>query len=232
MQFALRYPSLYSIHESKKDSPDVFHAVDWLFIPNKKAKKNVITIFDLTARLFPNLHDELSILKEKEKQKELKYFDTFICISESTRNDLIHYYSIPKDRTLVSYPCVHPIYETESYLPEIEIRKKYAIPEDSPYFLSVSTIEPRKNLKRVLEAFALFTEKHAKEKTYLVLVGAWAWKNEIFKKFLESYSYRDRLIFTGYASLSDLPSLYHYATCFLYLSLRGFRSSGIRSYAL
>lgn len=198
---------------------DVYHSVDWYFRKYEKARKNILTIFDLTTELFPHFHDRINIDKDKIKREKINSFDSIISISENTKKDLIHIWKVdPKKITSIPLSA-NSLFDSYTYIPKKEIFDKYDIPEDSNYFLTVSTIEPRKNFKTVLECFQLFKDKYPKEKVFLLATGLWGWKNKELKDYLRNYKYIDSIKFTGYVELSDLPSIYHYSSAFMYLSL-------------
>lgn len=217
--FSNSMPGLNSAIQQSTRNCDVFHSVDWFMYPSRTAKVNAITYFDLTPMLFPEFHEDLNIAKEKCKLNALAKYDFAFCISESTRNDLLKYSDISPDRVIVNYIDTDDIYNLAAYKSRDEITAKYGIPDGFKYLLAVSTIEPRKNFKKVLEAFSAFRGKNPGEPYVLVCSGLWGWKNDELKDYLAKCGCGDRVIFTGFADNTDLPSLYHHADCFLYLSL-------------
>ncbi|AVA25734.1 glycosyltransferase family 1 protein [Rhizobium sp. NXC24] len=198
---------------------DIYHCIDWFFEPPRSTKLNVITWFDLTTTLFPQFHEELNITKERMKMKRLANFDHVFCISAATRNDLLKHADIDPDKVTVNYIDTDPIFDRYVFFERQALLAKYGIPKDHRYLLSVSTIEPRKNFRQVLDAFGAFVRANPKEPYVLVCTGMWGWKNDDLKNYLAECGFADRVIFTGFADLTDLPSLYHHADCFLYLSL-------------
>lgn len=201
------------------DACDVYHATDLYFHPSRKAAKNIITVYDLTAELFPEYHEPLNILKERLKGQNLASFDHVIAISESTRRDIIEHLNIPEKQVTV-LPCgVDSVYERHDFLNRSDLCERINIPDDRRYILSVSTIEPRKNIIGVLESFRVFCTRNPSIKdVVLVLCGPMGWANQSLAAYLESYPFADRVIFPGYVSLDIMPSLYYHAEAFMYLS--------------
>ena len=197
---------------------DVFHCIDWFMYPSRAAKINAMTYFDLTTTLFPQFHEEMNIEKEKFRLKMLNRYDVVFTISQSTRNDLLKHSTIDPKKVVVNYIDTDEIYNNCIYKSRAEIASKYRIPEGYRYLLSVSTIEPRKNFQKVLEAFSTFLNKNPGERYVLLCTGLWGWKNDELNEYLRKCDFSDRVIFTGFADNADLPSLYHHADCFLYLS--------------
>ena len=89
---------------------------------------------------------------------------------------------------------------------------------DSPYILSVCTIEPRKNLTRLLHAYEQIRDRR-KERFQLIFVGGFGWRYEEFLQRLESSKYRCDIVMTGYVADWELAVLYRNATVFAYPSL-------------
>ncbi|PHI20301.1 hypothetical protein CEQ90_08940 [Lewinellaceae bacterium SD302] len=87
-----------------------------------------------------------------------------------------------------------------------------------PYFLYVGTIEPRKNLLQLLEAYQQFREGGV-AKTLLVLVGQIGWKSKAFDEALSAHPFREDIILTGYIKKEFLPQAYYHALSLIYPSV-------------
>lgn len=100
------------------------------------------------------------------------------------------------------------------------IREKYKIPKEKKYFLSLCSIEPRKNLLRSLESFFRLLEKKGYEDLVFVLAGSfWPGMWEMIEQIPGFVTHKDRLIITGYVDEADLATVYSGATIFVYTSL-------------
>jgi len=98
------------------------------------------------------------------------------------------------------------------------VRQTYRITSD--YILSVGSIQPRKNLVRLVRAYSLLRNKVGADKLpKLVFVGKRAWLYDETLRALEDASLGDSVVLTGYVPESDLPALYSGATCFVYPSI-------------
>src|SRR6185503_10112276 len=98
------------------------------------------------------------------------------------------------------------------------VRHTYGI--DGPYILSVGSIQPRKNLARLVNAYALLRGKYSQsELPKLVLVGKCAWLYDETLRALEQTGVSESVILTGYVPERDLPALYSGALCFVYPSI-------------
>jgi glycosyltransferase involved in cell wall biosynthesis len=182
-------------------------------------KKNIITYFDVTTKLFPQYHEITTIKKESRKARALRRFDHVVAISESTKRDLHEQYGVPEEKITVSYLGVDAVYDKPIIVGRDDLSAKYKFPADRRYVLSVGTIEPRKNIMGILQSFRIFCDHNkGDDDIMLILSGPMGWKNDTLTKFLNEFPYRDRVIITGYVDLADMPSLYRHAQCLMYLS--------------
>jgi glycosyltransferase involved in cell wall biosynthesis len=216
--FVTQVPGLDVAIQESSENCDVYHSIDTFIYPSRITKVNAVTCFDLTATLFPQFHERVNIDKERRKLKMLPQYDFVFCISESTRNDLLAHSNISPEKVIVNYIDTDAIYNRSTYQARAEITKKFGVPGGHRYLLSVSTIEPRKNVKNVIAAFSAFLRKNPGAPYVLVCTGMWGWKNDELKQYLATCGLAERVIFTGFIEHADLPSLYHHADCFLYLS--------------
>ena len=98
--------------------------------------------------------------------------------------------------------------------------QKYDIPSNQPYFLSISTLEPRKNIDTIIKSFSELVLQEKIQDVNLVLVGTKGWDfDKIFEIIAVSPQIKNRIIFTGYVPDEDLAALYSGALCFVYMSL-------------
>ena len=87
-----------------------------------------------------------------------------------------------------------------------------------PYFLSVCTQEPRKNLVGVINAYELLRKQNPAFDPALVLVGKKGWKNEELEKALNESNFKDSIFITGYIDDNTLANAYREAIAFIYPS--------------
>lgn len=182
------------------------------------SSKTIITIPDMAHYYYPQYtwpgHD--SDLKEHLKDHAHKA-DLVLCISENTKKDVINILGIPENKVWVTYMGVSEefrLYQDKDVIDDLRIR--FSLPER--FILFVGTVEPRKNLNRLIEAYHILYSKN-KIKYPLVIVGGKGWKNEPLYQRVKELKIEDKLIFTGYVSDSDLPLFYNAATVFVYPSL-------------
>lgn len=174
--------------------------------------KKVTFIHDLTPILFPKFHSKSSNLVHRMLLPGiLKRADLVLCNSNCTKKDVNEFEQTTKGKTHVCYLGVNEIFKP-TY--DKEVLKKYKI--ESPYFLSVATLEPRKNLETLIEAFNAYKETEAEEK--LVLVGKKGWGTSPLIDKINNSPYKKDILITSYVDFKDLPAIYSQAKSFVYPS--------------
>ena len=179
----------------------------------------VATIHDLSFEHLPETFNRRSRAQLRlTVRRTARKAAQILTLSEFSRRDIVDTYRIAPDRVSVT-PAAAPSHfkpiEDETELRKI--REIYGIERD--YILSVSSIQPRKNLIRLIEAYSCLRGLRPEGKLpQLVLVGKRGWlDNETFRA-AQRHSANNDITFTGYVVEKDLPALYSGATCFVYPS--------------
>lgn len=192
---------------------DVFHASDWVMPRSIKAKL-VTTIHDLTTLKFPQFHHRKVVAAHQVRYDRIKRLNPWIIAdSVATSKDISRYLMIDPERIDVAYLGVSPAMmafatkdrATKSLLVD-EVKQKHDLDQ---YLLFVGTSEPRKNLKRVIEAYRKIRPSF--QKTQLVIVGKYGWGNR--------YLDEDGVRILGYLDQKEIPAIYSGAQVFVYPSL-------------
>jgi glycosyltransferase involved in cell wall biosynthesis len=141
-----------------------------------------------------------------------------ITVSDYSRRDIVETYRVAEER-ISTVPLAAPAHfapvEDERELRSV--RERYDIKDE--YILAVGSIQPRKNLVRLIAAYADLRRARPQAKLpQLVLVGKKAWLYGETLRAVEQYGVGDLTIFTGYVSDADLQALYTGALCFVYPS--------------
>jgi len=169
------------------------------------ARRRVVTVHDLTYKRFPELLQKETLINlEHHMQRELAHADAAICVSESTRQDLLAFYDIDPSRAITILSGLS-ISDTRHPTPDI-------LPKN--YILFVSTIEPRKNLEVLLDAFARLRARGAYDGA-LVVVGRVGWKSESITPRLRA----PRIHHLDYVPPPQLASIYRNAELFVFPSI-------------
>ncbi len=184
---------------------DVFHLSNQVRNPPRNVRLTA-TIHDLTCWLMPNLHTEANVRADLSfADKVLKRARRLIAVSENTRQDAIRLLGIDPDRIEVIY----------SGVPDEYFAAKPA-PAKKPYVLFVGTIEPRKNIDTLLDAWHLL-DPTLRSVFDLVLVGDTGWASE--RTVARLAANVEGVVHRGYVEESQLPGLTAGATAFVYPSL-------------
>lgn len=185
---------------------DLFFAANY-FLPRSLsavATTRVSTVHDLTWRRYPGLLQQETLANlEREMLRELTRANAVICVSEATRRDLLELYPIEPRKAhaiLSGPPPSRPAADLRLELP-------------ASYILFVSTIEPRKNLEVLIDAFERLKDRGWKG--HLVIAGRTGWKSEPTLRRLETSRWRDAIRRLDYVDRDQLPWLYRRADVFV-----------------
>ncbi|TMD40072.1 MAG: glycosyltransferase family 4 protein [Chloroflexi bacterium] len=175
----------------------------------------VITVHDLSYLASPELHSPRTrVLLRLLVGASVRRAAAVIAISEWTRRDLIHYYRLPPERvTTIHLAPSSTFHAVEGLRPD---RLPPGVRE--PFILAVGTLEPRKNLRRLVEAFAVLVRQNAFDGT-LVLSGKPGFHAAELRSAVEACGLSGRVAFTGYVTDQVLNVLYNRAQALVYPSL-------------
>jgi glycosyltransferase involved in cell wall biosynthesis len=198
--------------ETKK--PNVFFSPSH-YAPRFSPIPTAISIMDLSYIHFPELftkHDLYQLVNwTKYSAKNAKKIFT---ISNFSRDDIIKTYGKEPKDVVTTYLGIKQILGSkQKALSMEELKKKFGI--DGNYILFVGTLQPRKNIAKLIEAFAEIKNKKIK----LVVVGKKGWLWEEIMQAPEKYGVKERVKFLDFVGDEDLPSLYKNASCFVLPSL-------------
>ena len=185
-------------------------------IPFFHFKKSVITVHDLAVYKHPEWFPagqffNIRILIPWSIAKAKK----IIAVSQNTKDDLIKLFNVRKDKIEV----IHEGVEDYSNLPVEEGKIGDKIKIKDPYFVFIGTLEPRKNLGRLIEAFAEFLKISQNQNFKLVLAGKKGWKFEPIFATIEKLGLKDKVIYLGYIGLEEKINLLKNAVALTYPSL-------------
>ena len=209
---------------------DVYHS-PFLPIPGSvRAQRRphcFATIYDLIPLTNPQWFDENLVGLLRKVVASLKPEDYVMCISHATRRSLLeHAPQLAPERAIVTHLAAGDWCRPELDGAKIgAVRARFGLERDTPYFLSVCTLEPRKNMGALIQAFArLRRAREIGPEFRLVLVGGVGWKTDKIASALEDVpDCREAIVLTGFVPDEELPSLYSGARAFVYMSrLEGF----------
>ena len=192
---------------------DIYHFFNFTIPKNIKGKV-IITIYDTVFFSAPETMGDMKAISEYKYAAERS--DLIITISESAKSDIIKHFNVDEKKIQIVTPGIDLQKYSYNYTDiELEnVRKKYDLPQN--YILYLGTIEPRKNIERIVKAFKKY-KKEVKDDLKLVIVGNKGWKYNNIMKLIESMG--TDIIITGYIDEEDKIPIYKLAQFFTFPSL-------------
>ncbi|SMP55936.1 Glycosyltransferase involved in cell wall bisynthesis [Neorhodopirellula lusitana] len=178
-----------------------------------------LTVHDLIPIRFPEWFAVGAKQRLLKALASLTPDDWVLCISESTRIDLLnHLPDLNQEQIRVTPLAADSRFQQcNDVSTNTKTRLKYGIPPDCKYFLSVCTLEPRKNLRHLVSVFNEARSNFDSD-TRLILAGAKGWEiDELLESLTDTE--RNQIVVTGYVDDADLSPLYSNAIAFIYPSL-------------
>ncbi len=177
----------------------------------------IVTVYDLSFVRYPRSFNSLNRLYLTwAVRNSLRRANRVIAISESTRRDLVATFGADPARIAAVYCGVDPSFAPAQNQTELEsFRVRRRVPER--FILHVGTIEPRKNIARLVRALAR-AKRAARLPHRLVLIGARGWKYAEVDAVIEQEGMQEDVVFAGYAPPDELPLWYRAADVFAYPS--------------
>ncbi len=188
------------------------------YFANRFKAPAVVTVHDLTHKYFPDFHEKDNAkLGERGMRFVRDRAAHAITVSKSTKRDLCREYDFPPEKATVVYEAADKRWFKAVRGP-VQLkaaREKYGLP-DKPYLISLSTLEPRKNLKNTIAAFLAYKRKAPDSQLALVICGRRGWKVEDMLD--DSHPYAGSIHFTGYVEEKELPVLISNAVAMCYVA--------------
>jgi len=228
------YPSLPSVRQRVIPFPRLWTHVrlslevcvappDVLFVPAHvvpllRRCPSVVTIHDLGYLHYPQAHSRLRWWHlHLSTRWSARVARLILADSQTTKSDLVRYYRVDPERIKVVYlgcdEAFHPV-EDERRLSAV--RERLGLAER--YFLYLGTLQPRKNVGRLLDAYALARQRYGLREQ-LVLAGQAGWRAESIERKIEELGLGDCVRRTGYVPESEVPALLSGATALVFPSL-------------
>lgn len=189
------------------------------YLPAFSPFSAAISIMDLSFYHYPQLFKRKDLYQMKFWTKlSVKKAKKIFTISEASKDDIIRIYNIPEKKVVVTYPGIKSEVSIKNKVLSMEeIKEKYGIGAD--YVLFVGTLQPRKNVTRLVEAFSKLILNSQFSTFNLIIVGKKGWMYEEILQAPKKFGIEDKVRFLDFVSDEDLPSFYKNATCFVLPSL-------------
>lgn len=218
---------------------DIMHSPDFVSPPHRSGA-DIITVHDLSFLVVPECaQPKLAAFLSKTVPAAVRRADRIIAVSHQTKRDLVRLLNVPEGKIVVAHNGVDRQFldwkqgqqqrtkedgtlltlPPSAFDPDA-LRKKLNLP--ARFILHVGTLEPRKNLKRLVEAYGTLMQNDEAEDVALVLAGRQGWLYEPILRAAEKVNRAGnggRVLFVDYVDDIDLPLLYNMAEVFAYPSL-------------
>jgi glycosyltransferase involved in cell wall biosynthesis len=196
---------------------DVAHFTNGM-VPLALSIPTVVTIHDMSLTMFPKYHPPRRVLLNRPLvDVAARRADAIITVSESAKRDIVRLYGSQAERIHVIHeaaaPSFQPIHDTAAL---DRVRQRYDLADR--VVLYVGTIEPRKNLPKLIEGFAR-KRKAGQLPHQLVCAGPYGWLSRDIEDLIDRLQIEDAVRFTGYVPFEDLAVLYSLAEMFVFPSL-------------
>ena len=210
-------PVPYSSFFGKK--ADVTHFFNYIVPPGVHGK-TVVTVHDMVYKAFPEtVRGRTKLMLNMGLKRSMKRADVIVTDSEFSKSEIIRYFPQHEAKIRV-VPCG---VDTDRFHPCTEPERIPAVKESlgigGDYFLYLGTIEPRKNLERLITAYKALVNKLGEKSPKLVLAGGKGWLYDGIFARVERLGLQDKVIFTKYVPAEDMNPLMCGALAFVFPSL-------------
>ena len=179
----------------------------------------VVSIHDLSFEHLPETFNRRSRMQLRlTVRRSARNAARILTLSDYVRDDVMRTYKIPREQITAIPLAAAQCFQRITDATQLErVRHTYGITGD--YILSVGSIQPRKNLRRLIHAYRFLREQRPGVKLpTLVLAGKKAWLHGDTLRAVEESGVGDHILLTDYLPQDDLPALYSGALCFIYPS--------------
>lgn len=200
------------------DDADITHFMNYYVPPGVKGRI-VTMVYDMVYKAYPEtMNQKTRYMLNLSMVRSCRRADVIITISEFSKAEIIKYLGVSPQKIVVM-PCGVDFMKFRPDYDITEITKtksKYGITNE--YFLYLGTLEPRKNIERLIEAYGLL-KKRLVSIPRLVIAGKKGWLYDTIFKRVNMLNLGNDVIFTGYVDENDAPILMKGATAFIFPSL-------------
>ncbi|MGG6239253.1 glycosyltransferase family 4 protein [Nodosilinea sp. AN01ver1] len=213
---------LISRLEHRFGKPDIYHGTNYAVYPCQYSQR-VMNIYDLSFIRYPDYVTAVVRSYTQRVKQCLIWADLVLTISESSKQDIVKYLEVPPERIWVTPLASRYAFDALSSSPVIpeqinlEEVTKPAI-GNRPFILFVSTLEPRKNVVQLIQAFNLLKSRYRVDHQ-LVLVGQKGWQFEPIFEAIAASPWQHHIRHLNYLSDAEVAYCYQNADVFAYPSL-------------
>jgi glycosyltransferase involved in cell wall biosynthesis len=200
--------------------PDVFFSMTH-YAPRFSPVPTVVAVMDVSYTRFPELFNAPDLYQLSNwTAYSVKNAKKVLTISDSSRDDIIKAYNLKAKKVVTIYPGIKNLTTLEPRIYGMnQLKTKYHISDH--FILFVGTLQPRKNIVRLIEAFSrvIKSSGHQVESLQLVVIGKRGWQYEEILAAPEKFDVEDRVMFLENIKDDELNIFYQHALCFVLPSL-------------
>ncbi len=198
---------------------ELYHSPDFVLPPLRRAR-GILTVHDLAFLLRPDCADAaLSAYLEEVVPRSVQRADFVIADSENTRNDVVVLLGVPPQQVEVVPGGVEERFEPVADPALLATARRHLKVGDAPFVLAVGLLEPRKNLNRLMDAFAILKKGGKLPDHKLVLAGSTGWLVDGILAHHAASPVRDDIVLPGFVPEELLPAVYSAAEVLAFPSL-------------
>ena len=199
---------------------DLFHSPDFTLPPTLPGVPTLLTVHDLSFVRDPDsAWPSLRVFLNQTVSRSVKRATHVLADSQATKDDLINIWHTPPEKVTVLYSGVNARFKPiQDRVVLDRARAKYRIGFE-PFVLAIGTLQPRKNYKRLIEAFARLAAESRFKTLRLIIAGGKGWMLDDIFAHVKQLHLEDRVLLPGFIDDEDLPALYTAADLLVYVSL-------------
>ena len=201
----------------RRSKLELFHGTNY-DVPLWRRCATVLTIHDLSQLLHSETHEKRSVRRARRRLPLMsRTANAIITPSESVRADVCEVLKASPDKVFAIPEAARACFKPLDMADTADVRSRLGIGDD--FLLTVGTLEPRKNLSVLVNAFAELATARTQLNPQLVIAGGRGWLSAPLFETIKKSPFRDRIILTDYLHDDDLQALYSSCRVFLYPSI-------------
>jgi glycosyltransferase involved in cell wall biosynthesis len=196
---------------------DLFHGTNF-DVPLWRRAATVLTIHDLSHLLHPETHEKRSVRRARRRLPLMaRAADAIITPTESVRREVCEQLKTSPEKVFAIPEAARACFRPLAFAETAEVRRRLGVGDD--FLLTVGTLEPRKNLPVLVNAFEEVARARPQSNIQLVIAGGRGWLSGPLFRAIEKSPSRDRILLTDYLRDEDLRALYASCRAFIYPSM-------------
>jgi len=194
----------------------LFHGTNY-DVPLWRPCASVLTVHDLSLLLHPDTHRRRSVWRARRLPTMLRAAAAIITPSETVRGEVAEHFDVAADKIFAIPEAARSCFRPMEFAETESVRRRLGVGDE--FLLTVGTIEPRKNLAILVDAFAEVMRTRPSDQLQLVIAGGEGWLSGPLFETIRKSPFRDQILLTDYLRDDDLRALYASCSAFVYPSI-------------